>query len=101
MALYCRFPEELSGPGCFGDVMLTVLESAGYDMHWAPALANMRSEDWESVSNAGGRGYPGTVSSRCLHGDVSTIPKFVNSFYMYLVDVSRMGREGLAGVHTT
>lgn len=32
---FIRFPEELNGPGCFGTVLLRILNGSGYSLKWA------------------------------------------------------------------
>jgi hypothetical protein len=40
-----RFPEELSGDGCFGSTILRVIAGSGYKLYWAPQNAFVKSEE--------------------------------------------------------
>ena len=39
-----RFPEELSGPGCFGSSIIRILAGSGYSLFWAQSIYAVASE---------------------------------------------------------
>ena len=99
---FIRLPEELDGSMCYGNVVLSILESAGYALHWAPIRA---------APFAISRSY-----KACVHGSHSSRGAFVavlieyellihcttqfNGFCSYLKRTQKLRESGLERVYS-
>lgn len=66
---FIRLPEELDGSMCYGNVLLSILETAGYALHWAPVRASPRAID-------------GSYDA-CVHGSHTSRATFVTVLIEY------------------
>jgi len=99
---FVRFPEELSGPGCFGSIIFRILAGSGFHLRWAgsqafassAALAGTKSSglpDYRSVSN----------TCSCAHADFSKpdhmlqFATMLNRFFHRAVELRATGIGGL------
>lgn len=61
---FLRFPEELSGIGCYGNIILRQLMGVGYELHWMKGIiANVRSSSSFTSLNTND-----IESYGCIHG---------------------------------
>ena len=62
-----RFPEELSGVGCFGSSIFRTLPGAGYSLYWAQNVVGVVNTQPSSVSSSFNSSR---IQCGCVAGDV-------------------------------
>eukprot|EP01041_Mallomonas_annulata_P003766 gene3766-7476_t len=59
---FVKFPEEISGPGCFGSLSLGVLQGMGYDLKWKKGISKLLNVMRRYFSRATELRQTGTLS---------------------------------------
>ena len=67
---FVRLPEELDGSLCYGSVLLSILESAGYALEWAPVRAAPTKLTHDFIT--------------CVHGSTSHRRTFITILTEYV-----------------
>jgi len=95
---FVRFPEELSGPGCFGSIILRVLAGSGFHLRWAGAQAFASSQATAGTKPSGLSDYSAASNiCACAHGDYShaeamlQFATMLNKFYHRAVELRATG----------
>ena len=63
---FIRFPEELSGHGCFGTTIFRILMGSGYRLYWLPNVFGITSEQYSSLYGI------------CINNDIFSLWDMIN-----------------------
>lgn len=90
---FVRFPEEMSGPGCFGSAILRILAGAGYELRW-PSAVFTQEHGQGSVLEFGSQ-----HSCECAHGGepsvLSEMASRLNKYYYRAIQLRLTGYSGV------
>eukprot|EP01036_Dinobryon_divergens_P022579 gene22579-30844_t len=82
---FVRFPEELSGSGCFGSSIIRILSGSGYSLFWAQSIYAVASE--LTVTQCGCKD-----TDKLMRKDMVT---WMNRYYLRCSYLRRWGIEGV------
>jgi len=94
---FVRLPEELSGVGCFGSMIVRILAGSGFKVLWAPTLATESEKDGPNIGHASG-------DCICAFGEsdpnvlLTAASKF-NQFFWRAVELRKYGLNSVTAAN--
>ena len=91
---FVRLPEELSGVGCFGNMIVRVLAGSGFKVLWSPTFATESEKDGPSEVHASGD--CGCVFGGSDHNAVLSAASKFNQYFWRAVELRKYGLSSVA-----